>query len=247
MDTSPFPPLANLNLSTHVQLTAHCYEHAVLKSLLASAHATGDATFRVFRLGQMTLRMDPPVLIDRLALRQDWVCLRVNSHTLIVRAANLFGIVEAMVSQRELIFSRLFNDLRLFDGKRIKMNFPFRAAICQHIVSKIGVGKSTQCGAPGSAPFENAINSGISRLRFFNHSCPFHLIMSLTRLNEGIGRHLMKLTRGQCSRDWKSTRSSAIVCGQKSIGGSRTRILITQNVQGSAGRKCAANVAATFE
>jgi hypothetical protein len=98
------------------------------------------------------------------------------------------------VSQRELIFSRLFNDLRLFDGKSIRMNFPFRAAICQHIVSKIGVGKSTQCGAPGSAPFENAINSGISRLRFFNHSCPFHLIMSLTRLNEGIGRHLMKLT-----------------------------------------------------
>ena len=42
MDTPPFPPLASLNLSTHVQLTEHSYEHAVLKSLLASAHATGD-------------------------------------------------------------------------------------------------------------------------------------------------------------------------------------------------------------
>jgi hypothetical protein len=95
MDTPPFPPLASLNLSTHVQLTEHSYEHAVLKSLLASAHATGDATFRVFRLGQMTLRMDPPLLIDRLALRQDWASLRVNSHTLIVRATHLFGIIEA--------------------------------------------------------------------------------------------------------------------------------------------------------
>ena len=57
--------------------------------------SSGDATFRVFRLGQMTLRMDPPLLIDRLALRQEGVSLRVNSHTLIVRATHLFGIVEA--------------------------------------------------------------------------------------------------------------------------------------------------------
>jgi hypothetical protein len=47
-------------------------------------------------------------------------------------------------------------------GKRIKMHFPFRAAICQHIVSKIEVGKNTKGGAPGSAPFEKSINSGIS-------------------------------------------------------------------------------------
>ena len=95
MDTLPFPQLASLNLSTHVQLTEHSYEHAVLNSALASAHATGDVTFRVFRLGQMTLRMDPPLLIDRLALRSDWASLRVNSHTLVVRATHLFGIIEA--------------------------------------------------------------------------------------------------------------------------------------------------------
>jgi hypothetical protein len=95
MDTPPFPPLANLNLSTHVQLTEHCYAHAVLNSVLASAHATGDATFRAFRLGQMTLRMDPPLLIDRLALRQEWTVLRINAHTLVVRAIHLFGIIEA--------------------------------------------------------------------------------------------------------------------------------------------------------
>jgi hypothetical protein len=95
MDTPPLPPLANLNLSTHVQMSEHSYAHAALTSLLASAQATGDATFQVFRLAQMTLRMEPPSLIDRLAMRQDWVCLRPNARTLIVRAANLFGIIEA--------------------------------------------------------------------------------------------------------------------------------------------------------
>jgi hypothetical protein len=60
------------------------------------------------------------------------------------------------VSQRELIFSRLFSDLRLFVGKSIKVIFPFRAAICQHTVSTIGAGKSTKCGAPGSALFEKS-------------------------------------------------------------------------------------------
>jgi energy-coupling factor transporter ATP-binding protein EcfA2 len=105
MDTRPFPPPANLNLSTHVQMTEHGYEHAMLKSLLASAHATGDRTFRVFRLGEMTLRMDPSFLIDRLALRQDWVSLRSNSHTLIVRAAHLFGIIEATGSPEKCSLS----------------------------------------------------------------------------------------------------------------------------------------------
>jgi hypothetical protein len=39
--------------------------------------------------------MDPPLLIDRLALRRDWGSLRVNSHTLTIRATNLYGIIEA--------------------------------------------------------------------------------------------------------------------------------------------------------
>jgi hypothetical protein len=43
----------------------------------------------------MTLRMDPPVLIDRLALSQDWICLRPDSDTLIVRANSLFGMIDA--------------------------------------------------------------------------------------------------------------------------------------------------------
>jgi hypothetical protein len=95
MDTPPFPPTAGLNLSTHVQLTEVSYERAMLNSLLANSEATGDPTFRVFRLGQMTLRMDPPLLIDRLALRPEWGSLRVNSHTLTIRATNLYGIIEA--------------------------------------------------------------------------------------------------------------------------------------------------------
>jgi hypothetical protein len=101
MDTLPFPPPANLNLSTHVQMSEHSYEHAALTNLLANAQATGDPTFQVFRLAQITLRMDPPMLIDRLTLRQDWVPLRPNAHTLIVRAAHLFGIIEAEGSREK--------------------------------------------------------------------------------------------------------------------------------------------------
>jgi hypothetical protein len=101
MDTPTFPPLANLNLRTQVQLAEHSYEHAVLRSMLASAQATGGSTFRVFRLGQMTSRMDPTLLIDRLALRQDWVGLRSDARTLIVRATNLFGIIEASGSREK--------------------------------------------------------------------------------------------------------------------------------------------------
>src|ERR1700688_4898714 len=95
MDTPPLAPLATLNLSPHVKMSEHSYAHAALTSLLASAQATGDHTFQVFRLAQLTLRMDPHSLIDRLAVRQDWVSLRPNARTLIVRAANLFGIIEA--------------------------------------------------------------------------------------------------------------------------------------------------------
>jgi hypothetical protein len=39
--------------------------------------------------------MDPSILVDRLALRVNWTSLRPDAHTLIIRAANLFGIVEA--------------------------------------------------------------------------------------------------------------------------------------------------------
>jgi hypothetical protein len=105
MNTPPVPPLVSLNLSTNVQMTEHAYEHLVLASLLASAQVTGDNTFRVFRLGQMTLRMDPLLLIDRLALRQDWVSLRPNAHTLIVRATHLFGIIEATGSAEKCSLS----------------------------------------------------------------------------------------------------------------------------------------------
>jgi len=94
MDTRSLPQLNDLHLSTTVQLTERNYEQAVLKSLLASAQASGDDTFRVFRLGHMTLRMDPPMLIDRLALGSAWTCQRVDMHTLIIRAPHLFGIIE---------------------------------------------------------------------------------------------------------------------------------------------------------
>jgi hypothetical protein len=47
----------------------------------------------------------------------------------------------------------------LFVGKRIKMHLPFPSG---DMVSKIEVGKYTKGGAPGGAPFEKAINAGIS-------------------------------------------------------------------------------------
>jgi len=53
----------------------------------------------------MTLRMDPTLLIDRLALRQDWGCLRPDARTLIVRATHLFGILEASGSREKCSLS----------------------------------------------------------------------------------------------------------------------------------------------
>lgn len=101
MITLPFPAPAEINLHTQVQLTEHCYERAMLKSLLARAHVTGDATFRVFRQSHMTLRSDPGLLIDELAVRVDWQSLRPDSNTVIVRADGLFGIVEANGSREK--------------------------------------------------------------------------------------------------------------------------------------------------
>ena len=101
MDTPLFPPLANLNLSTQVHIREYIYAQAVLANQLANAQATGDPTFQVFREAQMTLRMEPFLLIDRLALRQDWTPLRPNAHTLIIRATHLFGIIEAVGSQEK--------------------------------------------------------------------------------------------------------------------------------------------------
>jgi hypothetical protein len=82
--------------------------------------------------------------------RRHWLTSRVSisafrDHTFQLSAGCEFqeflSFCRQSVSQRELIYSWPFNDLRLFVGKSIKMNFPFRAAICQYTVSKIGVGK----------------------------------------------------------------------------------------------------------
>jgi hypothetical protein len=95
MDRIDHPPLAAMNISTQVQLTAHSYEKGMLARLMSEAHAQGDATFSVFRRAHVTLRTDPSLLLDRFASRLDWQCLRPDSSTLIIRATGLFGTIEA--------------------------------------------------------------------------------------------------------------------------------------------------------
>jgi hypothetical protein len=103
MTNAPFPPEAILHMQ--VQFTEHGYERAMLKSLLARAQVTGDATFRIFRQAHLTVRFDPESLIDALAMRCEWQSLRPDSSTVIVRAEGLFGIVEASGSREKCFLS----------------------------------------------------------------------------------------------------------------------------------------------
>jgi hypothetical protein len=94
MITPKFPPHVDLNVRTLVDCSSG-YEKGMLTSLLAEAHARGDATFSVCRRVHMTLRVDPSILLDQFAARLEWQCLRPNSSTLIIRANGLFGTIEA--------------------------------------------------------------------------------------------------------------------------------------------------------
>lgn len=93
MDNGDLPP-AELNLRTTVQLSEISYERAVLKSLLAQAQASGDATFSVFREAHMAVGLGPLALLDQLAAFRDCLCTRPDSHTLILRSVGIFGIVD---------------------------------------------------------------------------------------------------------------------------------------------------------
>ena len=96
MNPSPFPKPVDLNISTQLNLNVHLFESAMLKSLLAQAHAQNDPTFLICRETDISVRMDPEGLLNELALRPEWQCLRTNSATLIIRATGLFGTVEAL-------------------------------------------------------------------------------------------------------------------------------------------------------
>jgi len=96
----PFPKPVDLNISTQLYLDAHMFESAVLKSLLAQAHAQNDSTFLICREIDISVRLDPEGLLNELAMRPEWLCLRTNSATLIIRATGLFGTIEALGTAR---------------------------------------------------------------------------------------------------------------------------------------------------
>jgi hypothetical protein len=92
----PFPKPVDLNISTQLHFDVHMFESAMLKSLLAQAHAQNDSTFLICREIDISVRLDPEGLLNELALRPEWLCLRTNSATLIIRATGLFGTIEAL-------------------------------------------------------------------------------------------------------------------------------------------------------
>ncbi|MGO9931896.1 MAG: AAA family ATPase [Steroidobacteraceae bacterium] len=94
MNTPPFPPAADLEIGTEVYLREHTFPHAMLQSLLATAHARRDATFSVMRETQMAVRRDPGPLLDQLAVCGEWLTLRPYLTTLILRATGVFGTIE---------------------------------------------------------------------------------------------------------------------------------------------------------
>jgi len=94
MNTPPILPPADLDICTEVYLREHTFPHAMLQSLLVTAHARRDATFSVMREAQIAVRRDPGQLLDQLAVCGEWLTLRPYLTTLILRATGVFGTIE---------------------------------------------------------------------------------------------------------------------------------------------------------
>jgi ATPase family associated with various cellular activities (AAA) len=95
MDTSQFPPPAELNIHTQVDIRAGTFHEAMRRSLLSRAHAHADATFSIYREARMAVRRDRNRVIDHFASCRDWMTLRSGYHTLILRSTGLFGTIAA--------------------------------------------------------------------------------------------------------------------------------------------------------
>ena len=57
----------DLKFQTVSTLSVHDYEHAVLHAALAQSLANGESGYPVFRHQQVAARIDPRVLLERLA------------------------------------------------------------------------------------------------------------------------------------------------------------------------------------
>ena len=101
MEPNMIPAGTDLKVRTMVTLHEISYEQALVVSMLAQAQETGDKTFTVTRTSHITVRRDPETLLDELAQRAGWAATRVNTLTLTIRAAGLFGIVEAVGSAEQ--------------------------------------------------------------------------------------------------------------------------------------------------
>ena len=85
----------DLKFQTVSTLSVHDYEHAVLHAALAQSLASGESGYPVFRHQQVAARIDPRVLLERLALRAGWHVQRPDPVTLVVRTAGAFFMVFA--------------------------------------------------------------------------------------------------------------------------------------------------------
>jgi hypothetical protein len=85
----------NLNLTSSSIVEVRSYERAVLHAELAQALAGDEPGYPVYRQQQVAARIDPKLLLERIALRRDWQVQRPDSATLLIRTASAFLMVYA--------------------------------------------------------------------------------------------------------------------------------------------------------
>jgi hypothetical protein len=85
----------DLKFQTVSTLEVHDYENAVLHAALAESLANGAAGYPVFRHQQVAARIDPRLLLERLALQGGWQVQRPDPVTLVARTAGALIMVFA--------------------------------------------------------------------------------------------------------------------------------------------------------
>lgn len=94
MDIPQSPPAPELIVGTEVYVREHSFAHALLQTLLATAHARGDSTFSIMREAHITVRRDPGQLLDQFAVCGEWRILRPSLTSLILRETGVFGMID---------------------------------------------------------------------------------------------------------------------------------------------------------
>jgi hypothetical protein len=90
----------NLNLHSSSILEVRSYERALLHAELAQSLASDGPGYPVYRQQQVAARIDPKLLLERIALRRDWQVQRPDPVTLVIRSADAFFMVFATGNPR---------------------------------------------------------------------------------------------------------------------------------------------------